>query len=185
MDAVGNSAERSRCERYGAAVLWFVPWIALLVLIVGAVFIVVLMVSGASMLWFNKRPRNANGAARLAGPLPDPSQRGTVSLEASAVFAALDTAQPVIVEALAEHGVTRVEYVVGFVYPYSVSVWLGTQGDVQRDALPSFLLLRDQVAQILVESGLPMIHVCGVRVTAQSEQTVQREYGGNWFYALR
>lgn len=78
----------------------------------------------------------------------------------------------------------RIEWAVGFVRPYRVSAWLGTETDVERDALRDGPFLAD-VREILESAGLP----CGTarleRTVVQSQETVDRDYEGSWFYALR
>jgi len=56
---------------------------------------------------------------------------------------------------------------------------------MERDSLPNFLLLRDRVSPLLADAGLPAEHVGDILVTAQSQQTLDRDFDGSWFYALR
>jgi hypothetical protein len=85
----------------------------------------------------------------------------------------------------AEDGVVRAEYVVGFVEPYGVSVWLGTETDAQRDKLAARPGLRVSVSDVLAEVGMSESAYVFRGVVVQSEETVQRDYDGSWFYALR
>ena len=85
----------------------------------------------------------------------------------------------------ADDGVVRAEYVVGFVKPYGVSVWLGTETDAQRDKLAAFPGLHASVADVLAEVGMTESEYVYRGVVVQSEETVQRDYEGSWFYALR
>jgi hypothetical protein len=101
------------------------------------------------------------------------------------VFAALDRAKPALLDALSVHGIGRIEYVVGFVEPYSVWVWLGTETDAQRDALPGDRPLLDRVRDALEVAGLPLDQAHCEGVTVQSQETVDRDYDGSWFSALR
>lgn len=103
------------------------------------------------------------------------------------VFAALDRAEPLLVEHLGSHGVTGVEFVVGFVRPYSVWVWLVTAGDAERDQfeLSKDLPLFDEIRGILTTAGLPARDAYFAGTTVQSQETVDRDYQGNWFYTLR
>jgi hypothetical protein len=101
------------------------------------------------------------------------------------LFAALERAEPSLIEALQSVGVNRIEYVVGFVHPYHVSVWLCTATDAQRDSLPSEPMYLDSVLRILSSAGLPAEDVGEVDTTSQSQETVDRDYDGSWFYALR
>jgi len=68
--------------------------------------------------------------------------------------AVLEDAKGRLLTAFGNAGVTRIEYVVGFVEPYEVSVWLGTETDAQRDPLAERENLRDEVAEALVASGI-------------------------------
>jgi hypothetical protein len=85
----------------------------------------------------------------------------------------------------AEAGVVRVEYAVGFVRPYAVSVWLGTETDAQRDKLATRPQLRESVFEVLAEVEMSESEYVYRGVVVQSEETVQRDYEGSWFYALR
>lgn len=101
------------------------------------------------------------------------------------LFAALERAEPLLIEALQSAGVSRVEYAVGFVHPYRITVWLGTTTDAQRDELPRDQPCLDLVLSILDSAGLPSEEVGEMSTTAQSQETVDRAYEGSWFYALR
>ena len=101
------------------------------------------------------------------------------------VFAALERARPHLLDLLAGHGVRRIEFVAGFVEPYSVSVWLGTETDAERDVLPVDHPFREAVRQVLDSAGLPHGQAQFNGTVAQSQETVDREYEGSWFYALR
>ena len=98
----------------------------------------------------------------------------------------LAQAESRLVDALEERGVIRVEPVVSFGDPpRSVSLWLVTSTDVERDALgidnPCLEAARAAVAQ----AGLKSEDVSELRTAAQSEETVARDFEGSWFYALR
>lgn len=97
---------------------------------------------------------------------------------------AIERSEPAIISATQSAGVVRVEWTIGFVWPYDVSAWLCTTTDAERDEL------RDQpfheaVFEILVGAGLPVRDLGQLRLTKQSQETVDREYQGSWFYALR
>lgn len=130
-------------------------------------------------------PSILSGSARPVRRNP-----GTVSAVATkvphALFAALEDAKPALLEALGQLGVVRIEYVVGFVEPYGVAVWLGTETDAQRDALspvnPEIGTVRGVLQPLLPDAR----YVGEINATAaQSQETVDREYRGSWFYALR
>lgn len=92
--------------------------------------------------------------------------------------------EPDLLRAFCDAGVTRVQYVAAFPSLDGAWVWLGTATDAERDALagtqPQTLA---QVRLIAERHGFPPEQVNGV--TVQSEETVARDYGGSWFYALR
>ena len=101
------------------------------------------------------------------------------------VWAALERATPAIVRALAPEGVVDVQYVVGFVHPFSVHVWLVTATDAERDALGSSSPGLPTVTSAILASGFPAEHATIDGTVAQSQESVDREYEGSWFYALR
>jgi hypothetical protein len=102
-----------------------------------------------------------------------------------AVFEALDQAEPMLLDKLQGHGINRIEYVVGFVRPYRIYVWLCTDTDAQRDALPEHDPFLEEVRSVINQAGMPQndAHVEGT--ATQSQETVDRKYEGSWFYALR
>lgn len=62
-------------------------------------------------------------------------------------------------------------------------VWLGTATDAERDVLAGteFQLLL-QVRLIAERHGFSPERISGI--TVQSDETVARDFEGNWFYAL-
>lgn len=83
---------------------------------------------------------------------------------------------------LAARDVARVEYVVGFDVPFRFWVWLGTGSDGERDRLASWPGLAAEVSELARASGLGLLYR---GVTVESQETVDREYEGSWFYRLR
>jgi hypothetical protein len=101
-------------------------------------------------------------------------------------WAVLEDAESRLLAALGDAGVERIEYVVGFVEPYTVSVWLGTATDAQRELLAEREGLREKVLDALRAAGIEGTDaVFSDVVVVQSQETVDRDYRGNWFYALR
>jgi hypothetical protein len=100
-------------------------------------------------------------------------------------WAVLQDAETRLLACLASSGVMRLEYVVGFVEPYEVSVWLGTETDAQREALKRHEGLHEEVGDALTAAGIDDTDAVFRRVVVQSQETVDREYEGRWFYALR
>lgn len=96
----------------------------------------------------------------------------------------LERSESAIISTNKSAGVVRVEWTVGFVWPYDVSAWLCTTTDAERDQL------RDQpfheaTFEILVAAGLSVSDLGQFRTTKQSQETVDRDYQGSCFYALR
>ncbi len=79
-------------------------------------------------------------------------------------------------------GVDHVEFVVGFVEPFNFWVWLGTDTDSLRDDLTSSPDLLTRVENLAERQGLATL-LEGVSV--ESQQTLDRESAGSWFYRLR
>lgn len=108
-----------------------------------------------------------------------------VKRAAGEVWAALERAAPAVVEALASEGVVGVEYLLGFVHPFSLSVGLVTKTDAERNSLGSSNPFLAEVASVILANGFPVEHATIDGTYTQSQETVDRDYEGNWFYALR
>lgn len=93
-------------------------------------------------------------------------------------------ARSLVVEGFSDQGVTRVEYVSAFPQD-DFAVWLATTTDAQAQALSHVVGLRERVAAILVGVGFREDELSGLMVVTQSQEAVDRDYGGSWFYALR
>ena len=78
--------------------------------------------------------------------------------------------------------VARVEFVVAFEEARDRGpwVWLGTRTDEERDALAADDGLASATRETVGRHGL---RVSGV--TVESQETVDRDYDGSWFYRLR
>jgi hypothetical protein len=85
---------------------------------------------------------------------------------------------------LREVGVIRVEFVAGFPQLGLSAVWLCTATDQQRAALNANLPA-DEVERALLEAGFPSADLHGLKIVSQSQETVDREHEGSWFYAIR
>ena len=67
-----------------------------------------------------------------------------------------------------------------------VSVWLVTASDAQRDVLlASREPCIDDVRDAFAAAGWPPEQLADVHTTAQSLETVDRDYESSWFRALR
>jgi hypothetical protein len=97
----------------------------------------------------------------------------------------LDAVRPILVSTLRERGVQEVRYVGSLSGPCGIAVWLCAESDAQRDNIGFDDPLLAQVRATLLHAGLPADWVAGVRTTAQSQETVDRDFHGSWFYATR
>lgn len=64
--------------------------------------------------------------------------------------------------------------------PRRLAIWIATATDKDRDRLLQDSSLHDRLAHALIEVGYPADAVPRVRFVVQSQETVDREYGGNW-----
>jgi hypothetical protein len=96
----------------------------------------------------------------------------------------LVAAKALLSNRLSAQGVERIEFVAAFPR-HEFAVWLCTQCDRERDALGPPDPLLDAVRAIVVEAGFTPDQVTDLRMVAQSQETVDRDYEGSWFYALR
>jgi len=64
-------------------------------------------------------------------------------------------------------------------------VWLVTRVDAERDMFTQQGIPRDLVAQRLDEAGVRSDLAARVGVTVESEETVDRDHGGNWREAMQ
>lgn len=88
-----------------------------------------------------------------------------------------------VVRDLEPQGVIRAVPFLGFhVQPV---VWLVTRGDAERDLVTEHGIPRDFVIQRLEEAGVRPDLAARAGVTVESEETVEREYGGNWRIAMQ
>jgi hypothetical protein len=96
----------------------------------------------------------------------------------------LEDSRSPLLDAFGEHGVARIEFVGAFLELNMVGVWLGTSTDVERDAvdMPHAVQI---VRSVLLAVGFTIQELQDLAVIAQSQETVDREYAGSWFYAMR
>ncbi|GAA3761599.1 hypothetical protein GCM10022225_54120 [Plantactinospora mayteni] len=97
----------------------------------------------------------------------------------------LDLASPKLLAHFADRGVERIEYVGTFPEFDHFAVWLCTRTDAQRAALGTPDPAIDEVRQVLRQTGFTPAQLAGLGTTAQSQETVDRDHEGSWFYAMR
>jgi hypothetical protein len=88
-----------------------------------------------------------------------------------------------IVQTFAKQGVVRVEPVIAFSPPFDYWLWLGTTTDHERDQLRSNGGVAVRLAELTRLYGPADGAFEGF--TVESQETVDREYEGSWFYRLR
>ena len=64
-------------------------------------------------------------------------------------------------------------------------VWLVTRSDTERDLVTEHGIPRDLVIQRLQEAGVRPDLAARAGVTVESEETIEREHGGNWRIAMQ
>lgn len=94
----------------------------------------------------------------------------------------LEKMRQVLVLDLSDRGVTKVEFVTAFVEPFQSSVWLCVSSDAERDELLTKPDLLELVHAALRSNQLDASLIDSA--TAQSQETVNRDYEGSWFNAL-
>ncbi|WP_143448218.1 hypothetical protein [Kineosporia sp. A_224] len=91
-------------------------------------------------------------------------------------------ARPEIVRRLTDLGVVRAEYVSAFPED-DFAIWIATESDADLAALQQVDDLHDRVARVLRDIGFVDAELRGLLVCTQSQETVDRDYAGSWFYA--
>lgn len=100
-----------------------------------------------------------------------------------ATSAAVAEAVPAIVTAGAGLGVLGAHWFLAF-HGYPV-VWLVTATDAEKAEVAERGLLRAEVLAALRESGVHADLLEQTHVTVESQETVDRDYEGNWYYAMK
>jgi hypothetical protein len=78
--------------------------------------------------------------------------------------------------------VVHVEWVVAFSAPFEFWVWLRTTTDAQRQQLAAQGTLEERIRRRAEKRGLALLYE---GFTVESQETVDREFKGIWFYRLR
>lgn len=97
----------------------------------------------------------------------------------------LELARPDLMRAFADDGVRRIEYVAAFAVAHAFAVWLGTSSDAEAARLRARTELLERVASALHGAGFTSSELAELAVVVQSQETVDRDYAGSWFFALR
>ncbi|SDZ32841.1 hypothetical protein [Herbiconiux ginsengi] len=96
----------------------------------------------------------------------------------------LETAEPLLSAAFSARGVIEVRFVAAF--PLSgLGVWLVTESDSTAQSLREVPELKANVISALRTAGFLRAELDELGVVVQSQETVERDYEGSWFYAMR
>lgn len=69
--------------------------------------------------------------------------------------------------------------------PKHLAIWVWVETDEQRDALRDDDDLIDQFRRILSDEHYPATAVSDVGFEFESDETVRRDYAGNWWHAMK
>ena len=97
----------------------------------------------------------------------------------------LEAARAKLLGKFATRGVIKIEFTAAFPHLDRIGVWLCTATDEQRDAPGTVDPCLAEIRRILVGVGFTAEQMGEVVATSQSRETVDRDYQGSWFYAMR
>ncbi len=69
--------------------------------------------------------------------------------------------------------------------PKYLAIWIATDTDAQRDELANDASFRQALIGVLESQDYPSAAIPYVGFAFQSEETVKRDYRGNWWYAVK
>lgn len=70
-------------------------------------------------------------------------------------------------------------------YPACLAFWICVATDAQRDALLGDPTFAARMRRIVADCGYPQDSVDRVGFTSESDETVDRDWGGNWYHAMK
>jgi len=100
-----------------------------------------------------------------------------------ATGAAVALAIPAIVAATAGQGVVDAQWFIAF-HGYPV-IWLVTTADTEKEEVAARGFFRPEVLVPLRVAGVRSDLADRTHVTVESQETVDRDFQGSWFYAMR
>jgi|SRR5215471_8704882 len=69
--------------------------------------------------------------------------------------------------------------------PRHLAIWVTTKTDEQRDRLRQDEDFQRQIRHVLLEVGYPRAAVLLVGLAFESQETVSRDFRGNWYHATK
>ncbi|WP_348788932.1 hypothetical protein [Leifsonia sp. NPDC080035] len=100
-------------------------------------------------------------------------------------WALLDSAGPMVTAWFRSRGVVATRFVAAFPELPGAGIWLCTATDEERDDLRRDTELVTAARDVLHQVGFSPLDLAETGVVVESQQTVDREYGGSWFHAMR
>lgn len=97
----------------------------------------------------------------------------------------LEAAEPLLLSEFAAERVAAIRFVASFPHSDSVGVWLCTSTDADKALLIELSGLAPRAAECLRSAGFETLEERDVIVVVESDETVEREFQGSWFYAMR
>lgn len=70
-------------------------------------------------------------------------------------------------------------------FPGALAIWVTTRTDAERDRLLRDPGFEPKMRALLGQAGYPADCVGYAGFTAESEETVERDYKGNWYWAVK
>lgn len=72
-----------------------------------------------------------------------------------------------------------------YIDPRHLAIWITTKTDEERDRLRRDSDLLRQLRDALLRAGYPLASVPYVGFAFESQETVERDFGGNWYHATK
>jgi len=69
--------------------------------------------------------------------------------------------------------------------PQYLAIWIKTRTDEERDRLAAKPALVSQIREALLKVGYPPVAVPKVLISFESQETVDRDYKGQWFLRFK
>jgi hypothetical protein len=130
-------------------------------------------------LWFFRRARSGDAARTAVG--------SDAAKELTGLAAIIQAVERRTEEICRRHGPVQKVFSFGAsdLDPRHLAVWIVTPNDRDRDRLRADRALEAELRAALHDLGYPAAAIPAVGFAFESQQTVDRDYGGNWWHAVR